>query len=164
MSLQAFCVWLAATPASQFLQTTEWIVPAVQSVHILSIAVVISAVLMVHLHTLGFAMRSQSSALLAARFLPGLWWALVVLLLSGATLIVAEPERSLQSPMFQLKMLLLIVAITLTLLYQLPLRKDPAYWTKTPMRRTNSMAVAIASLLVWVGIVFAGRWIAYAVG
>lgn len=164
MSLQAFCAWLAATPASQFLQATEWIIPAVQTVHILCIAVVISAVLLVHLHTLGLAMRSQSDAQLAARFLPGLWWALAVLLLSGAILIVAEPERSLASIMFQVKMSLLIVAIILTLLYQLPLRKDAAYWKKTPVRRTNSSAIAIVSLLVWVGIVFAGRWIAYAVG
>jgi len=163
MSLQAFCAWLAATPASQFLQTTEWIIPAVQTVHILCIAVVISAVLLVHLHTLGLAMRNQSSALLATRFLPGLWWALILLLLSGSILIVAEPERSLPNYMFQVKMSLLIVAITLTLLYQVPLRKDPTYWEKTPTRRTNSLAIAIVSLLAWVGIVFAGRWIAYAI-
>jgi hypothetical protein len=163
MSLQAFCAWLAATPASQFLQTTEWIIPAVQTVHILCIAVVISAVLLVHLHTLGLAMRTHSSALLAARFLPGLWWALILLLLSGSILIVAEPERSLPNYMFQVKMSLLIVAITLTVLYQVPLRKDPTYWEKTPARRTNSLAIAIVSLLAWVGIVFAGRWIAYAI-
>jgi hypothetical protein len=163
MSLQGFCAWLAATPASQFLQTAEWIIPAVQTVHILCIAVVISAVLLVHLHTLGLAMRAQSSALLAARFLPGLWWALILLLLSGSILIVAEPERSLPNYMFQVKMSLLIVAITLTLLYQVPLRKDPTYWEKTPARRTNSVAIAIVSLLAWVGIVFAGRWIAYAI-
>ena len=163
MSLQAFCAWLAATPLSQFIQTTEWIIPAVQTLHILCIAVVISAVLVVHLHTLGLAMRNQSSAVLAARFLPGLWWTLILLLVSGSILIIAEPGRSLPNTMFQLKMSLLVVAIALTLLYQVPLRKDPAYWEKTRARRTNSVAIAIVSLATWVGIVFAGRWIAYAI-
>ncbi|HEY5757345.1 MAG TPA: DUF6644 family protein [Steroidobacter sp.] len=161
MSLQLFCDWLAATPASLLFQTTSWVVPAVQTVHILSIAVVISAALLVHLNTLGLAMRSYSSAALAARFLPGLWWAVGVLLVSGSILVIAEPARSLPKGIFQLKMSLLIVAIALTLLYQLPMRKQPAHWQTTPARRMNARAIAILSLIIWCCIVFAGRWIAY---
>lgn len=161
MSLQLFCDWLAATPASLLFQTISWVVPAVQTVHILSIAVVISAALLVHLNTLGLAMRSYSSSLLAARFFPGLWWAVGVLLLSGSVLIIAEPARSLPKGIFQLKMSLLIVAIALTLLYQLPLRKKPMHWEATPARRMNARAIAILSLAIWTCIVFAGRWIAY---
>ena len=164
MWLQNFSDWLSGTAVSLFLQTTAWIIPAVQTVHILCIAVVISAVLLVHLHTLGLAMRSQSSAVLARRFFPWLWGALVVLLLSGAILVTAEPGRSLPNMMFQLKMALVITAVVLTLLYQRPLRKDPVFWEKTVTRRMNASAIAILSLLVWVGIVFAGRWIAYVIG
>jgi len=161
MNLHSFSDWLAATPISLFIQTTDWIIPAVQTVHILCIAIVISAVLLVHLHTLGFAMRSQSSAVLAKRFFPWLWWALVVLLISGTILITAEPGRSLPNTMFQLKMVLVIAAVVLTLLYQRPLLKEADYWEKSSSRRTNASAIAVFSLLVWVGIVFAGRWIAY---
>ena len=163
MSLHGFSDWLSNTPISLFIQATDGIIPAVQTVHILCIAVVISAVLLVHLHTLGLAMRSQSSATLARRFFPWLWWALVLLLLSGAILITAEPGRSLPNGVFQLKMALVITAVVLTLLYQGPLRKDPVFWEKTTARRMSAAAIAILSLLVWVGIVFAGRWIAYAI-
>jgi hypothetical protein len=163
MWLQDFSTWLAATPASLFIQATDAIIPAVQTIHILCIAVVISAVLLVHLHTLGIAMRSQSSAALAKRFFPWLWWALALLLLSGTILITAEPGRSLSNWVFQLKMLLVIAAVVLTFLFQQPLRKDPDYWQKSAARRTNAGAIAIVSLCVWVGIVFAGRWIAYAI-
>ena len=164
MWLQDFSAWLAATRASLFIQTTDWINPAVQTIHILCIAVVISAVLLVHLHTLGLAMRSQSSATLAKRFFPWLWWALLLLLLSGSILITAEPGRSLPNWVFQLKMALVITAVVLTLLYQQPLRKDPGFWEKSAARRTNAGAIAVVSLCIWVGIVFAGRWIAYAIG
>jgi uncharacterized membrane protein len=136
----------------------------VQTIHILCIAVVISAVLLVHLHTLGIAMRSQSGATLAKRFFPWLWWALALLLLSGAILITAEPGRSLSNWAFQLKMLLVIGAVVLTFLFQQPMRKNPDYWQKGAARRTSAAAIAIVSLCVWVGIVFAGRWIAYAIG
>lgn len=162
MSLQSFSLWLADTPASLLIKTTPWVIPTVQTIHILCIAVVISAVLLVHLNTLGIAMRGYTGAQLAARFLPGLWWAVLVLLATGSILIVAEPDRSLANGMFQLKMLLLIVAITLTMLYQTPLRKEATHWEATPARRLSARAIAIASLIVWTCIVFAGRWIAYA--
>jgi hypothetical protein len=162
-SLRAFSVWLEATPLSLFIQTTTWIIPTVQTIHILSIAIVISAVLMVHLHTLGVAMRNQSGAQLAHRFLPWLWTAFLVLLLTGTILVIGEPGRSLPNAVFQLKMGLVIGAIVLTLFYQQPLRKDSGYWDKSRSRRASAITIAVASLCVWVGIVFAGRWIAYAI-
>jgi len=161
MSLQSFSAWLANTQASFVIQTTTGLIPAVQTIHILCVAIVISAVLLVHLNTLGIAMRGYTGAQLATRLLPGLWWAVLVLLTTGSILIVAEPGRSLPNSMFQLKMLLLIVAITLTLLYQMPLRKEASHWEATPARRLSARAIAIVSLIVWICIVFAGRWIAY---
>lgn len=160
MSLQVFCDWLAGTPPSLFIQTTSWIIPAVQTVHILSIGIVISTAL-VHLNTLGLAMRGYTSAMLSARFFPWLYWAVGVLLVSGAILVVAEPARSLPKGIFQLKMLLVIVGVALTMLYQLPLRKEPAHWDATPARRLNARVIAVVSLVIWSCIVFAGRWIAY---
>jgi hypothetical protein len=108
-------------------------------------------------------MRSQSGAALARRFFPWLWWALALLLLSGTVLITAEPGRSLTNWVFQLKMLLVIAAVVLTCLFQQPLRKDAGYWQKSAARRRYAGAIAIVSLCVWVGIVFSGRWIAYAI-
>jgi len=163
VSLREFCVWLEATPLSLFIQTTTWIIPTIQTIHIVSIAVVISSVLVVHLHTLGLAMRSQSSAQLARRFLPWVWTALVVLLLTGTTLVIGEPGRSLPNIMFQLKMVLVLVAVALTVFYQQPLRRDPVFWAANRLRRACANTIAVVSLCVWVGIVFAGRWIAYAI-
>ena len=39
-SLDDFCVWLEQTPLSQTIQITGWIVPALQTIHILAIAAV----------------------------------------------------------------------------------------------------------------------------
>jgi hypothetical protein len=163
VSLREFCVWLEATPLSLLLQTTTWVIPTVQTIHIVSISVVISSALVVHLHTLGLAMRSQSSAQLARRFLPWIWTALGVLLLTGTILVIGEPGRSLPNFVFQLKMVLVLVAVALTMCYQQPLRRDPIFWAATRTRRVSANTIAVVSLCVWVGIVFAGRWIAYAI-
>jgi hypothetical protein len=76
-------------------------------------------------------------------------------------LITGEPTRSLENPAFQTKMVLLILAMITTLGLQLPTFKDPAYWELTTGHRVSARVLAVISLLLWVGIVFAGRWIAY---
>lgn len=160
-SLDSFCAYLSATPLSQAIQTTEWIIPAIQTVHILAVAAVISSVLMVDLRLVGLRARDQSMAAVADRYLPIVWYALPILLVTGATLIIAEPSRSLQNPIFLLKMGLLVLAVGVTLACQMPLRRDVGFWDRSPSRRRLAGLVACLSLPLWIGILFAGRWIAY---
>jgi Family of unknown function (DUF6644) len=47
--LQNFAQWLSDTAPSRFIQDILWIIPAVQTVHILAIAVVLSSVAMIEL-------------------------------------------------------------------------------------------------------------------
>jgi hypothetical protein len=82
------------------------------------------------------------------------------LLLTGATLIIAEPSRALQNPIFLVKMSLLVLAAGLTLICQLPLRQDAGFWD-APSRRALVRLIGWLSFPIWVAIVFAGRWIAY---
>lgn len=160
-SLHAFCEWLEATDLSQVIQTVTWIIPTVQTIHILAIAAVMSSVAMVDLRLLGLIGRGEAVDLVARRFVPWIWFALPVLLVTGSVLVIGEPSRSLENPAFQTKMALLLLAIAATLLFQRPLRRDAAYWEETPARRNRGRALAIVSLALWIGIVFAGRWIAY---
>lgn len=160
-SLDAFCRHLSDTAVSQAIQTTDWVVPAVQTVHIIAVATVITSILMVDLRLLGIAARRQPIAEVAKRYLPLVWYALPVLLLTGATLIIAEPSRSLENPVFVLKMCLLVLAACVTLLCQLPLSKNAGYWDESPSRRRSVKLIGLLSLPLWTAILFAGRWIAY---
>jgi hypothetical protein len=160
-SVQAFIDWLAATPLSMQIKTVEWIIPTVQTIHILSISIVMSAAAMVELRVLGVLSREQPLSAVAHRFVPWIWWALVVLLLSGSTLIIGEPDRSLRNPAFILKMSLLAAVLVLTLIFQRGLRRNERFWESSSGRRIGARLIAAASLIFWVGIVFAGRWIAY---
>src|ERR1700733_2247424 len=160
-SVQAFSDWLAATALSMQIKTVEWIIPTVQTIHILSISIVVSAAAMVDLRVLGVLSRGQPIAAVAHRFVPWIWWTLVVLLLSGSTLIIGEPDRSLRNPAFILKMSMLVAVLVLTLLFQRGLRHSDRFWESSSGRRIGGRLIAAASLVFWVGIVFAGRWIAY---
>jgi hypothetical protein len=130
-----FCTWLAATPLSQTIQSVEWLIPAVQTVHILAVAMVMTSVLMIDLRLIGVGARDQTIAAVAKRFLPFIWWTLPVLLATGATLIIAEPARALENPVFYLKMGLLLAAVTITLACQIPLARNASFWELSAGRK-----------------------------
>ncbi len=156
-----FCAWIEQTHVSHIIQTTPWIVPTVQTIHILAIAAVWSSAFMIDLRLLGLAGRDQPLARVASRFRPLIWWSLPILLITGIVMITGEPARSLANWVFQLKMLLLVGAIAVTLAFQAPLNRDGDFWDASGGRRGMAKTIAMVSLLLWMGIVFAGRWIAY---
>jgi len=156
-----FCAWIETTQLSLFVQATPWVVPTVQTVHILAVAAVLSSALMIALRLLGLAGRDLPLQRIAARFAPVIWWSIPLLLLTGMIMISGEPARSLANWVFQLKMLFLISEIALLLAFQAPLRRQAGYWEQTGARRGAARLIAVATLLFWIGVVFCGRWIAY---
>ena len=157
-----FSGWLAATPASRAVQGIGGYVPAIQSLHIVAIAVVISSGAMVNLRLLGIMNRSLPIATLGARFSRPVWLGIGALALSGLALLLAEPERSLASQVFQLKMALLVVAMAVTLRLLRQVSRHGTQWDAAAAVPASVRIPALAALLLWAAIIFAGRWIAYA--
>jgi hypothetical protein len=160
-ALSEFSKWLAATSLSHVIQTTKWVIPALQTIHILSVAVVFSSAVLVDLRLWRLLNRDVPLPDVARRFLPTIWPVLLVLLLTGSLLIIGEPKRSLLNSAFYLKMALLAVAIVLTAWLQWSLSSSPNFWDSNRARRMAGQLAATVSILVWCGILFAGRWIAY---
>jgi uncharacterized membrane protein len=162
--LDDFIEWLGATAVSQTIQKVLWIIPTVQTVHILALSIVLASMAMFDLRLLGLAGKHNSIASLSRRFMPWLWCALIVLAASGCILIVGEPKRALGNVFFQLKMCMLATAIVLTLGFQAILKRDLAAGSAdlAPAHVTAAKITGLASLVLWLGIAVAGRLIAYA--
>jgi iron complex outermembrane recepter protein len=67
--IQEFCDWLAATPVSQLFADLEWFVPTVQTLHILSIAVVVTTLGMLDFRLLRLIRSGPSLESLAGSFI-----------------------------------------------------------------------------------------------
>ena len=156
-----FCKWLETTPGNAFVQNTPWVVPATQTVHILAISVVLATMAMLDLRMLGWAGHRHPVNSLAARFLPAVWVALVVLAMTGVILIVGEPERELLNNAFRLKMVLVAVAAIILAFVQSTLKEGENFWSLTPRRQSLARVIGIVSLSIWLVIAICGRWIAY---
>ena len=152
---------LAQTPASIFVQSVSWLVPAVQTVHLLAIAIVLSSAGMLVLRVLGLAGFEQSIVDAARRYLPWIWAGLAVLLMSGSVLIVGEPDRTLINPVFHWKMILVAAVATLTAIFHAGVTRQAADWDLAPAHRGAARLLAVGAFGVWLTIAVLGRWIAY---
>lgn len=152
--------WLAATSLSHEIQTAGWIIPALQTIHILCVAALFSAAVLVDLRIWRLVLRDLPLRDVGRRFLPLIWPVVLILLLTGGLLIIGEPRRSLLNTTFYIKMALLALALVLTGLLQWSLAA-PGFWDRDNARRITARLAATASLLAWCGIIFAGRFIAY---
>ena len=159
--MQALIHWIEGTSTNQLIQNVFWIIPVVQTVHILSVSVVMASMAMLDLRLMGWGLARHSIASLADRFMPWLWGALTALLLSGTVLIAGEPGRSLGNWVFQLKMTLLVLAVTASLAFTHKLKTDREFWDRSPGPRRPSRLMGLTLLILWVGIATCGRWIAY---
>ena len=140
-----------------------WVKALLESAHILAMGFVLFAVGMICLRLAGLAGRSDSLIDRVRRFSPWLWGALIVVFVTGFLLLTgAGSRRGLPSPMFQLKMALMIASIAVTALLQLTTQSDHAFWELNPARRIAAGLLAPACLLLWMATVCAGRWLAYA--
>ena len=158
--LSGLSKWLAATSLSHTIQSVTWIIPALQTVHILCVAIVFSSAVLVDLRIFRLFERDEPLRDVTRRFLPPIWPVLAILLITGSLLIIGEPRRSLLNTTFYLKMALLIAAMVLTASLQRTVLALPD-GLEQPSRRLTRQLLATLSVLVWCGVLFAGRWIAY---
>ena len=71
--LSELCNWLAATPLSQTIRAAGWIIPTLQTIHILSVAVVFSSAILVDLRIWRLLERDVPLGEITRRFLPTIW-------------------------------------------------------------------------------------------
>jgi hypothetical protein len=156
-----FAQWLAQTRISLAIQTHFWVIPTVQSIHIVAIGIVMSSVFMMDLRVLGWAGTDQTLGQMTRRFAPWLWGALGALFVTGGLMVVGEPVRELLSLSFWLKMSLIIVGAAVAAGFQLTLKRSSGDWEKSFLNRRTTKCLAMATFLVWCSVVILGRLIAY---
>ena len=156
-----FTDWLSQTSISLAIQTHEWVIPTVQSIHIVAIGIVVGSVFMIDLRVLGLAGRDQSLIETTGRFGPWLSGALCVLLVTGILMVLGEPARELLAFSFWLKMSLVALGTVVAAVFQRSLRRNQLIWEESFTKRRATKLLAVATLLIWVCIIILGRLIAY---
>ena len=160
MSLETLSRQIYSTPISTTIRDTTWVIPTLQSVHIIAIAVVIGSAVVMDLRLAGVLAVDETPQVIVRRHLPWMWSALAMLLTTGFILGFGEPDRVLMNAVFWAKMALVLTGFTLTLLFRYPIL-HPDYRIEHARAARLVKPMAWASLAIWVIVIFCGRWIAY---
>jgi hypothetical protein len=157
-----FVQWLSATGPSLYLQIHEaWALPVIQSLHIVGIGTAVGSGLMIALRVLGWVGTDLSLEATQRRFGPWLTGALLLLLVSGGLLIVAEPVRELITLSFWLKMFCVAILATISVQFQGAVRRNGSQWENLFAGRPAVRLAAVLTFVLWGCIIVLGRLIAY---
>jgi hypothetical protein len=159
--MNEFVQWLASTDVSNGLAGVPWIVPAVQSAHIVAIGIIFGSVLMLDLRVLGWAGVDQTMTQVTRRYAPWIWGPLAVLAISGVVLILTEPAREFLAVSFWLKMIMLAIGSGFVIALQLSLRRHHETWDTDIGARASTKVLAVLTFLVWIAVIALGRLIAW---
>jgi len=156
-----FAEWLGSTPLSVAIQSRLWLTPLLQTIHIVMIGVVFVSMLSVALRVLGQVRTDEPLADVWHRFAPGFWTALGVMAGTGLVLTISEPVREVSALSFWIKMALIVVGIASALYFGRTVATAAAVGAATSVYSGRARVVALATIALWVAIMFLGRWIAY---
>jgi hypothetical protein len=154
-----FAEWLQATSLSATIQAVGWIIPLLQSIHIVTIGVVFVSSLMIALRVLGRMRADEPFTAVWGRFAPWMWSGLVVMAVTGLLLVVGEPVREFTALSFWIKMTLLAIGIIGTAWFGHAFR--PAAPRARPEFSLGAKTAAVGIVVLWLAIIFLGRAIAY---
>jgi Family of unknown function (DUF6644) len=152
-----FFQWAEATTLGEVIRTSSWAFAVIESVHLLGLAMIGGAVLIVDLRLLGFGLREQPIADLAREVRPWFVGSLIVMLVTGVGLFLSEAMKCYESTAFAVKMTCLVLAIVFTF----TVRMKVTLADEGRVRPAVLKLVAIVSLALWFGVGASGRWIGF---
>ena len=160
MSLLSLAEQIQALPSSTAIRETLWY-PIIESVHVLGIVFVLGTAGILDLRLLGRVMRRQAVSQVAQQLLPWTFAGFAVMMLSGLVLLYTEPVKTYHSVWAPIKLALLILAGLNALIFQVGVYKTVHQWDTAEVPPMGAKLAGVISLVLWVGIVTAGRLIAY---
>jgi len=152
-----FFEWVSKTAVSQAISESSWAFAAIESVHLLGLAVIGGAVLVLDLRLLGLGLRDQPIERVARDAHPWLVSSLIVMLVTGALLFSSEPVKCYNSTPFWVKMWSLFFAM----IFAFTVRRRVALAGEGQVRPVWLKVVGIVSLALWFGVGAGGRWIGF---
>ena len=153
-----FLEWLEATSLAEYVRVSAFGYPAAIALHSVGLAVMVGPVLMLDLRLLGRFNGIPYESL--SRILGVAWIGFLINFLSGAALFAAQATSYLTNVPFLIKIALVLIGAITAAQQQTVIGRHAASWNATGVPG-SVRAVAVGSIVFWVGAIVTGRLIAY---
>ena len=151
-----FFQWCEASWLGQLVRESVWLFPAIEAVHLLGLCLLGGALLVVDLRLMGFGLRNQPVALIARSARPWLLAGIAVMLTTGVLLFMSEAVKCYYNPSFRV----MITTLPFALLFTFAVRERVAS-REGFVTSWKSRLIATVSLMLWLTVAMAGRWIGF---
>ena len=150
--------WLERTSLSVVINESLWAFAVVEAIHLVALAVIGGAVLVVDLRLLGLAFQKQRVADIARVAQPWLIWSLAGMLLTGFVLFLSlAASKYYVHDYFWVKMYFLAAAMA----FSFTIRHRVIMGDDARANSAFAKLVALVSLFLWSGVGLAGKAIGY---
>jgi hypothetical protein len=155
---------LEASGLGQAMRQWLWLYPSVETVHIVGIGLLFGSIAVFDLRLLGFS-RKISVKTLAKHVLPWTAASFLLIIPSGLLMFTAHATEFIDSPVFVLKMCLIMAAGLNAALFHTITFRTADVWDSEDMRKLppppSAQISAAISLLLWIAVIACGRLLAY---
>ena len=159
--LQHLCQILYDSNFGTALRESDYAFSIVESVHVLSITLLVGTIALLDLRMLGVVLRQVSVTRIARTVFPLVWTGFTIMFISGSLLFWAEAAKMYVNPAFRIKIVLLALVGLNPLIFHTTVYRRVHEWETLPRSPWRARAAAAASIILWAGVIVAGRAIAY---
>lgn len=160
--LNEFWLWLEYLPIAGHIGATWWF-PLMESIHVVSITLMLGAILMLDLRVLGLAANTYAVSSMSRELVPWSAAAFVVATLTGTAMFITRASAHALNPAFQIKMLLILIAGINIAIFHFHIFRTISDWDRSTIIPRGARIVASASLFLWCGVMLAGRWVGHVI-
>jgi hypothetical protein len=161
MDLQPLLQWLYDTPMGTAIRENGTLFPWIESVHVLSITLVVGSISIVDLRLLGIASKSRAVSRLTGEVLPFTWVVFVLAAITGGLLFSSNAVKYAHNTFFLCKMSLLVVAFLNMMVFHVITSRGIEHWDESPHPPVRAKLAGGVSLALWIAIIVCGRWIGF---
>jgi Family of unknown function (DUF6644) len=158
--LHNFGEWLEHFSWVQTISTTAWLYSSISVVHYFTLFILVGTSVLVDLRVLGLAARRQPVVEFAAQVFPWMWTAFGFAVLSGFLMFTTDAGDYLPDTVFEVKMTVILLALIFTIVVQVMIQRRGLEGGQQPSLPGWAKAMAVLSLIFWIGSILAGVEIA----
>ena len=157
MNLLPFFQWCETSWLGSSIRASQFMFPVIEAFHLVALAFIGGAILLVDFRLLGLVMRQQPVRALAQEAQPYLVASLIVMLITGTLLFLSESVKCYYSNPFWIKMAALALAMTFTF----TARRKVVSTDEGRGGPLWSRLTAVTSIVLWGTVAWGGRWIGF---
>lgn len=143
------------------IRENDLLFPLIESVHVLSICLVVGSIFAVDLRLLGLASTNRPVSRVTRGILPLTWCAFVVAVGTGCLMFISNATKYLGNGYFIAKMLLIGAAGANMAIFHALGGKDLPRWGNERQPPFPVRLAGALSIVLWICVVACGRWIGF---